>query len=163
MANDFSEELHMLLGTVQYYGDLLRISRQKQKLNLKISILSDSAVFHITLRTTKTPLNPPSTPKPKKITFKKKKKKMNKIMSILTGKFWVQFFNLKGSCLYKNHFHIFSRLGSWSCKCCGIACNDWAIKLVSCLLKTIMIYIYFSLLDFSALCATGAISKARSN
>ena len=86
MANDFSEELHMLLGTVQYYGDLLRISRQKQKLNLKISILSDSAVFHITLRTTKTPLNPPSPPKPKKITFKKKKK-MNKIMSILTGKF----------------------------------------------------------------------------
>lgn len=75
MANDFSEELHMLLGTVQYYGGLLRISRQKQKLNLKISVLSDSAVFHITLRTIKTPLNPPSLPKPKKITFKKKKKK----------------------------------------------------------------------------------------
>lgn len=59
------------------------------------------------------------------------------MMSYLTGKFWVQFFHLKGSCLYKNHFLISSRLGSWSCKCSGISCNDWYIKIVSCLLKMI--------------------------
>ena len=102
----------------------------------------DSAVFHISLRTIKTLLlTLPPFQNQRKSHWKRETKKTKNDVH-LNGKFWVQFFHLKGSCLYKNHFHIFSRLASWSCKCSGIACNDRAIKLVSCLLKTIMIYIY---------------------
>lgn len=75
----------------QYLGGLPRLSRQKTKTKLEISVMSDSATFHITWRTISklflTFPHPQNQTKPHS-----KRKQKQKMMSFLTGKFWVTAF-----------------------------------------------------------------------